>query len=228
MTLEDSITPVAPRKCFRKFNDLFFGLLLLSTTSQASPIQIYKVDGDSIRVTKDNQTRICILDAHPTDAVESYDGSAIMVSYRGYISKNDLDNCTYNKPLHVQMIPDKVGTISDINVKHNIYVALGFVSTQPLTYLATVARIGTSKNLVSIKGAYDSKKIKDLRDDAFLITTGNEIGTAIISPNGKFVSPDGTMSCSEDAYPGVWDITSNKRIITDKASCEHLFDKVEN
>jgi hypothetical protein len=204
-------------------------LLILSTTIYAGPFVSYKLKGKSIIVTKGNQTSVCKLDTIPTYAVDSYDGDALIVSYHGYIPKKDLDNCQQDKPTHVLTIPDKVGTISDINLKHGIYVSLDFVSANPLSYLATVAHIGTSRNLVSIPGTYIAgKKLSDLRRDAFSISGNDVIGTAIISPSGNFVSPDGTINCSEDAYPGVWDIAHNKRVITDRTSCEHLFDKVEN
>lgn len=230
MTREDLSTHVAQRKFFRSLT--MFVLLLISTVVHTEPPESYKVNGDSIIVTKDNQKHICRLDVRPEDVVESYDRSALIVSinfYNGYIPTKDLDNCLQDKPLHVLTIPEKAGVLSDINLNHDIYVALAFVNMGP-RYVATVARIGTSKNLVSLKGssvAYSQKKFEEGYDESFRID-GVEAGAAIISPDGKFVSPDGVIDCSENAFPGVWDIAHNKRVITDKASCDHLFDKATN
>jgi len=145
-----------------------------------------------------------------------------MVSETGYVAKQELSNCQTGRAIHVLSIPSNVGVLSDINLSKGIYVALDFVSAQPFAYLATVARIGMSRNLVSVKGAYvQGQKLSELRKAAFI---GNgEAGTAIISPDGRYVAPTGQMDCSQDVYPGVWDIYRNRRVTASDDVCSALF-----
>lgn len=165
---------------------------------------------------------VCLLDRSPRYAVESYDKSAVMVSETGYVLKQDLRQCKTRNAVHVFSIPSNVGVLSDINILKNFYVALDFVSTQPVAYLATVARVGSSRNLVSINGAYlAGKRIGDLRKFAF--GSSGEAGASIISPDGRFVAPDGHIDCTEDAYPGVWDIQKNRRVKATDDACVAFF-----
>lgn len=179
----------------------------------------YEVAGSSITI---DSSRKCLLDKPPLYAIESFDKSAVMVSESGYIPKQDLATCQAGRVVHVLSIPSNVGVLSDINLSKDIYVALDFVSVRPFTYLATVAHIGTSRNLVSIRGAYISgRKLSELRESAF--GGSGEAGTAIISRNGRYVAPSGEMDCSQDAYPGVWDVRGNRRVVTTDDACATLF-----
>ncbi|HEY4353613.1 MAG TPA: hypothetical protein VGN31_20470 [Paraburkholderia sp.] len=179
----------------------------------------YEVIGSSLKFGS-NYT--CLLDKAPRFAVQSYDKSAIIVSETGYVLRQDLINCQAGHAVHVFSIPSNVGVLSDINILKNIYVALDFISTQPVAYLATVARVGSSRNLVSINGAYlAGKRIGDLRKSAF--GSSGEAGASIISPDGRFVAPDGHIDCTEDAYPGVWDIQKNRRVKTTDDACVAFF-----
>ncbi|CAG4893520.1 hypothetical protein [Paraburkholderia gardini] len=179
----------------------------------------YEVVGSTLKV---NSSRMCLLDKPPLYAVESFDKSAVMVSETGYVAKQELADCQAGRPVYVHSIPSNVGVLSDINLSKSIYVALDFVGARPFIYLATVARIGTSRNLVSVKGAYVAgRKLSDLRKSAF--GGSGEAGTAIISPNGRYVAPSGQMDCSEYAYPGVWDVQDNRRIVATDTACAALF-----
>jgi hypothetical protein len=165
---------------------------------------------------------MCLLDEPPLYAVKSFDKSAVMVSETGYIAKQELAHCQAARAMHVLLIPSNVGVLADINLSKGIYVALDFVSAQPFTYLATVARIGSSRNLVSVNGAYVAgQKLSELRNSAF--GGSGEAGTAIISLNGRYVAPTGQMDCSQGAYPGVWDIQGNRRVVADDDTCAALF-----
>jgi hypothetical protein len=191
---------------------LFFSGLAIADDS-------YKVVDSSLKF---NASHICLLNRKPKYAVESYDKSAVMVSETDYVIKRDLLHCQAGHAVRVFSIPSNVGVLSDINISKRVYVALDFVSMQPITYLATVARIGSSRNLVSINGAYIAgKKLGDLKGFAF--GSSGDAGASIISPDGRYVAPDGQMDCTEDAYPGVWDIQRNRRVKAVGAACSALF-----
>lgn len=190
---------------------------LVSGTAYAE--NTYEVAGSSVKV---DSSRICLLDKISIYAVESFDKSAVMVSETGYVAAQDLMHCQIGRAVHVLSIPSNVGVLSDINLSKGIYVALDFVSAQPFTYLATVAHIGTSRNLVSVNGAYVAgRKLSELRKSAF--GGSGDAGTAIISPDGRYVAPTGQMDCSQDAYPGVWDVQGNRRVVATDDACAALF-----
>lgn len=200
----------------RKFN-LFIYILFLA--GPASADESYEVTGSSLKF---DNNRTCLLDKTPRYAIESYDKSAVMVSETGYVLMQELLHCKADRAVRVLSIPSKVGVLSDINVSKGIYIALDFVSTRPFSYLAIIARIGSSKNLVSINGAYVSgRKLNDLQKFAF--GGSGEAGTSIISPSGRFVAPNGQVECTDDAYPGVWDIQKNRRVIATDDACAALF-----
>ena len=179
----------------------------------------YQVAGSSLKI---DSSRMCLLDRPPLYAVESFDGSAVMVSETGYVAKQELAHCQAGRAVHVLSIPSNVGILSDINLSKGIYVALDFVSAQPFTYLATVARIGSSRNLVSVRGAYVAgRKLSELKKSAF--GGSGEAGTAILSPTGRYVAPTGQIDCSQDAQPGVWDIPGNRRVVATDDACAALF-----
>jgi hypothetical protein len=200
--------------------DKFILLIFLTLLAgPASADESYEVIGSSLKF---DNNRACLLDKIPQYAVESYDKSAVMVSGTGYVLTQELLHCQADRAVRVHSIPSKVGVLSDINVSKGIYIALDFVSTQPFSYLATIARIGSSKNLVSINGAYVAgRKLDDLKKFAF--GGSGEAGTSITSPNGRIVAPNGQVDCTDDAYPGVWDIQRNKRIIATDEACAALF-----
>lgn len=179
----------------------------------------YEARGFSLKISS---SKTCLLDKVPLYAVESHDKSAVMLSETGYVVKEELDNCEVGRAVHVLSIPSNVGFLSDINLSKNIYVALDFVTTQPFSYLATVARIGSSRNLVTVNGAYVAgKKLSELKKFAF--GGSGDAGTSIIAPSGRYVAPNGQMDCGESAYPGVWDIQKNQRVVATDDVCAALF-----
>ncbi|MDY7790575.1 hypothetical protein U0E10_22025 [Burkholderia ubonensis] len=201
----------------------FFLINGLSLFGIASATEFYEVTGKEIKMVNSDVTRSCTLDAKPIYAVASYDRSAVIVSERGYVKKADLDNCRSEIPVRVHLIPDRVGFLSDINLRKKIYVALEFVNIQPFLYLATVAHIGSSKNVVMLNGAYISGKyLSQIRMHAF--NASGEAGASLISPDGRYVAPNGVVSCAYDAFPGVWDIANNKKVVLNENSCSSLFD----
>jgi hypothetical protein len=195
--------------------------LLFFLFFEGSAFADYEYEMRRSSLSVDNN-HVCLLDKTPRYAVESYDKSAVMVSETGYVLRRDLLRCQSGRAVHVHLIPSNVGVLSDVNVSKNVYVALDFVSVRPMVYLATVAHMGSSKNLVSIHGAYPSgTRPSELTKFAFG-GSGNA-GTSIISPDGRFVAPDGQIDCTDDAYPGVWDIQRNRRVKNSDDNCAGLF-----
>lgn len=178
--------------------------------------------GTSIHAVIGGQTMQCTLDVTPSYAVVSADRRALIVSERGYVPLSDLQACRSGTPVRVREIPTGVGFLSDINVAKGVYVALDFVSTQPTLYLATVAKIGSKKNMVTLDGAYvGGKGVHQSQRAAF--SASGDAGSSVISPDGRYVAPNGQIDCGDDAYPGVWDIEANKRVTVDGDACNALF-----
>ncbi|WP_250463368.1 hypothetical protein [Caballeronia sp. GAFFF2] len=203
---------------------LLIGFLSLSSGSIMAEGQ-YEVQGDAIRLFNHaTTTQLCKLDAPAIYATETYDEAAIIVSGRGYVEKKDLEDCSDNKKIHVHNIPGHVGVLTDVNVEQKLYVALDFVTVQPYTWLATIAKLGTSKNLVSLRGAYIPRQsLSNMKKFSF--GGSGDAGSSIISLDGKFVAPNGEVGCEENSYPGVWDILKNERVVTDSSACSSLFGK---
>jgi hypothetical protein len=207
----------------KKFTSSLSIMLAAESIAHSSqPEEIYRLIGNSIEISSATQVHACKLDQTPQYALASFDNSALMVSQRGYVPIEKLETCNPAIPVHVSLIPDRTGTLSDINISRNIYVALDFVNVQPFLYLATVAHIGSSKNLVTLDGSYvRGRSLSKLKRHAF--GGSGDAGTAIISPDGRFVAPAGQIDCRSDAAPGVWDVEKNKRMVTDREACAALF-----
>lgn len=194
----------------------------LLVTASACTATEFEVSGGKITFRTDSSCRTCLLSEPANFATASHDGSAVIISARGYLRREDLESCKGDVPIHVNTIPKGVGFLTDINLRKGIYVSLDFVSVQPLLYLATVARIGTTKNLVSIAGSYSpGKRASELRKHAF--QSDGIAGSSLISPNGDYVAPSGSIDCDPQAFPGVWDIKHNKRVVDTPEMCSELF-----
>ena len=190
-------------------------------TAVAQDTESYEVVRKSLRIVNSDGIRLCRLDVEAIYAIPSYDRSAIIVSDRGYVRKVDVDNCSSRGSVPVHLIPDRVGFLSDINLSKKIYVALDFVDVRPFRYLATVAKIGSTKNIVELDGAYlPGASLAKLKKHAF--SANGEAGASLISRDGRYVAADGVISCSVDSFPGVWDILKNEKIIRDDSSCSAL------
>jgi hypothetical protein len=182
----------------------------------------FRAKGDSIEMQVNGESKICQLDVAPLFAVKSFNEQAVIVSDRGYLSVESLQNCRKDVPIRVSLIPDGVGYLADINISKKIYVALDFVSTRPFLYLATVAHIGSKKNLLTVDGSYiRGRNVSALKVHAF--SASGEPGSAAISPDGRFVAPNSQILCTADAQPGVWDVLRNRRVVTNDDACVALF-----
>jgi hypothetical protein len=188
---------------------------------------IFDEKENSIHVFDGEIDKKCYISQKIDRAKLSTDHSALIVSYNSYISTEKLKNCQSSKKIKTEKIPGKTGFLVDINLDRKIYISLDFVSTQPMLYLATVARLGSSKNLVTLPGTYvSSDSLKRQQQKAFAYSEDTE-NSPRISKNGRYVSVDGQMDCAENSYPGVWDIQENKKVIIFDNStyekCNYLF-----
>lgn len=223
MKLIDGSLHVLRNKFYLECSGLVIGLFTAFIFSNcANADDDFQIHGNSITTVIDGKTKNCTLDATPGSAVKSFDEAALIVSERGYVPMSKIETCSDGATIHVEQIPEGVGILSDVNISKGLYVALDFVSTQPAMFLATVAKIGSKQNLVSLDGAYiKGAKISDLKKKAFSST--GEAGASTISLDGRYVSADGQNNCGEDSYPGVWDIKENKRVVLNAKKCSDIF-----
>ncbi|WP_340520591.1 hypothetical protein [Cupriavidus necator] len=219
----DGNTRVQQKTFFHRLVILGLIISIFASVTSASAESLYEIRDDLIIMTDGRYTNTCKLDVRPLYAVESYDASAIIISERGYVQKSQLYNCA-DSVVHVALIPAGVGFLSDINIRNGIYVSLDLISSPPLRYLATVAKIGVNKNLISLSGAY-KEKVDPSRLRKYGFSSIGEAGASIISLDGKYVAPNGLIDCSDAAYPGIWDIQRNRRVKADEKSCADLFSK---
>lgn len=140
----------------------------------------------------------------------SFDKSAVIVSDASFLRMSDILSCS-GRPLIPTQIDPSIGILVDVNVSAKLFLTLDVVSTMPLAYLATVAKFGSKRNLVSLPGAYvEGLSLSDLQEHGFSYDPDEP---PRIAPNGRYVSPGGAPDCASDAYPGVWDLMEGKRVI---------------
>jgi hypothetical protein len=201
-------------------------ILLAGSVMADQTTSDYLADGKHLNITVKGKLRRCLLNKKIESAVESFDRSAVIVSERGYVSTEAAARCMPNVPIKISLIPAGVGTLADINLRSGLYVSLDFVSVQPMTYVATIARLNSVRNLVTLDGSFISgRKLSELQKHSF--GSSGDAGSAAISPDGRYVAPAGQINCGVFGSPGVWDIAKNKRVITDDEACLALFGKNE-
>ncbi len=180
--------------------------------SGAMGSEAYYIKNGSLVISQNGKEAKCSTNDELLYALLSSDRSALMVSARGYIPADSLNRCWSGGEISVSLIPANVGALSDINLSKGIYVSLDFVDLSPLSYLAMVSKIGSSVNIITLDGSYkNNKSIGKLKETAFPV--GDVPGAAIISRDGNFVAVSGEIDCREGAYPGVWDVMKNKKIV---------------
>lgn len=152
----------------------------------------------------------------------NWDKNVIILTDVDFVNVSDVRTCSGGsvEPSH---IPRKVGFVVDVNPKRKIYLALDLVSVSPMAFTATVAKLGETRSILSAPGIFSEKMgDKKVKEEAFGYL---ESTPGRISPNGRYVSADGSMDCRAGAYPGVWDLDLGKNI-TREDGCEALFNVV--
>lgn len=186
--------------------------IFLVIYSHAAAETIYSINNGKIIINDDEGEVECAIKGELLYAVLSSDKSALIVSGRGYVPISALEQCKLGATISSLMIPVNNGALSDINVDHGIYVALDLIAVRPARYLAIVSNVGSSKNLISLDGSYiRGMSMRQLRGKGFIAV--DIPGTARISKDGRFVAASGEIDCGNEAYPGVWDVKANKKIL---------------
>lgn len=180
--------------------------------------------------TEDGETKRCKLNSEASRVILSFNRSTLIVSENGYVKTKELQNCDAQREISVKFIPEKNGLLVDFNSQASIYISLIFVAVQPLSYVAYIGKLGANKNLVSLPGAFDTRKqIGRMQQEAF-VYSDELIFRPKISVSGRYVTPDGDVDCSLESFPGVWDIYKDKKVIISQkqsltTECDALFNE---
>jgi hypothetical protein len=154
-------------------------------------------------------------------ALFNWDKTIVILGSREYVPVDALVACN-GGVVTVEHIPAKVGAVADVNVAKNLYLALDLVSVSPYSYTATVAHLGSTRPIADFPGMYGATKGRSrIEKEAFIY---DESTPARISPDGRYVSVDGSMQCGVDSYPGVWDLGRKQKVVRGDG-CESLFEE---
>ncbi|CAB3762718.1 hypothetical protein [Paraburkholderia humisilvae] len=198
----------------------FMMIYLISLAVSAE--DTYQARGRYIDISNGERDHTCLLDREISSSVESFDKAAVIVSGNGYVPVDSLKVCPADTPVHVFTTPQSAGILVDVSLNKNLYVAVDIVTLRPMGFLATVACLNSTRNLVNMLGAYVAgRKLSELKQYAF--SSSGEPGSAAISPDGRYVAPAGQIFCDANAWPSVWDIEHNRKVLTDEQSCRSLF-----
>jgi hypothetical protein len=199
-------------------------LLNFNVLSQGKPVggSRYEITGSKIIVRAGGEEHLCSVSEMPVDAKLSSDESALIVSGTAYIPTTKRSACDEKEILHPTIAAPHVGFLSDVNLRAGLYTSLMPVAVNPLSFVAVVAHLGSDKNIVTLPGSYRSNV-----SSSKLRVEGLVNAEPVISFNGRYVAPR-EIDCRPSAYPGVWDIKKNKRLVVDDESCSALFLRVEN
>lgn len=169
----------------------------------------------------DHTEKQCRIDAAPenTTPVFNWNKTIITLGNVEYVSVTSVIDCA-GGVAPIERIPDKAGTVTDVNVASGLYLSVAVVSSSPLTYTALVAKLGSRQPVANFPGMYStSKSMSRVLKESF---TYIDSRPGRISPDGRYVSVDGSMRCTPDAYPGVWDLKRKQKVVR-KNGCESLF-----
>lgn len=152
--------------------------------------------------------------------VLNWNKSIVLLTNIDYVTSEELRACESGsvQPSH---IPDQVGFVVDVNPKAKMYLALDVIAASPPSYIALVAKLGSRKPVASFPGMYSAKKSMEKMQEEGLGYDENSPGR--ISPDGRYVSVDGSMNCDKGSFPGVWDLTT-KKLVEGNPDCSSLFD----
>ncbi|HKR42628.1 MAG TPA: hypothetical protein VJU59_23635 [Paraburkholderia sp.] len=147
----------------------------------------------------------------------NWNDTIVILASREYVSVDSIVSCN-NGVAPVRRIPAKAGFVVDVNLAKGIYLALDIFGTTPMSFSATVARLDSTRPVADFPGMYSASKSKrTIEEEAFTYSGGGSI-----SEDGRYVSADGTMQCTAESYPGVWDLVRKQRVVREDG-CESLF-----
>ncbi len=155
----------------------------------------------------------------------NYEETALILSNVDYLPLESIYKCE-NGFTKAYSVPNKTpGMLVDINLKHKLYLSVGYVTLNPTSYLATIAKLGSTKNLIRLPGSYANANEKTAYYEFDQLDP-----KAKISIDGRYVSPSDVVSCGGN--PGVWDLKTKRAVTFPDAShsenqelCNALFAK---
>ncbi|MEX3846297.1 hypothetical protein [Paraburkholderia sp. BR10882] len=197
----------------------------------AATLNVHAQDLDSVRYVASTGTIVlidsqhaekqCRIEPKMNDAAPlfNWNKTVVILGSVEYVPVDSLVACAGGVTA-VRRIPAKVGAVADVNTAKNLYLALDVVSTTPETYTATVAHLGSTRPVADFPGMYGVAKGKSRVEKESFSYDESSLGR--ISPDGRYVSADGSMLCGDDSYPGVWDLERKQKVIREDG-CESLF-----
>jgi hypothetical protein len=175
----------------------------------------------------DNRT--CLIDERVTRAALTHDGQSLMINESALVLVSSLQNCGTQriKPLK---IPKRSGMLVDFHAESMTYISHLLVTTQPFSYLAIVAKLDGTRSIVSLPGAFVEGQSKSQRLRQAFVYEEDGGPSAKISRDGRYATVSGVVDCSEDAFPGVWNLQTKSRVVLKEPAapgnlkCKALFE----
>lgn len=153
----------------------------------------------------------------------NWNKSVIILTDIDFVTVQDIQTCAGGR-VRSSRIPKTVGFLVDVNPRYGIYLALDIEAVSPMAFSATVARLGATHSVLDAPGIFNREKGEErVKEEAFGYADSTP---GRISSNGRYVSADGTMDCTSNAYPGVWDLLLRKNVISEEG-CDDLFDSAD-
>jgi len=202
---------------------VFLLLFSLNTYSAVAESVTFDSSSNIVSIKSGSSTeRRCALFKELKDVAPrfNWNKTIVILTDVDFVTTRDVEVCSHGSvdPSH---IPHKVGFLVDVNPEYKVYLALDVAGVSPMTFIATVARLGETRSMLSVPGVFSDRKADEkIKEESFSYV---ETNSGRISPNGRYVSADGSMSCGPDAYPGVWDLLLKKNVISE-ARCDTLFE----
>jgi hypothetical protein len=197
----------------------------------ASALPVFAQTPDAVRyfpangmllITKADHTEAqCRLNTQLENATPVFNWNKTIVTLGNveYVSVRSVTRCA-GGVVQIERIPDKAGTVTDVNVASGLYLSVAVANSSPLTYTALVAKLGSREPVASFPGMYSAaKSSSDVLKESFTYVDSRP---GRISPDGRYVSVDGSMRCTPEVYPGVWDLKRKQKVVRENG-CESLF-----
>jgi hypothetical protein len=202
-------------------------LLVIATPAltQAADLVSTKYDAQNNAITltgSDGSSKTCALTERLREITPklNWNHQVVLLTDTAFVSVSDVTACSGGK-VAPSSIPKDVGFVVDVNLQERLYLALDAVSAGPISYAATVAKLGSSRPIGHFPGEYGrAKSMSELQREGFGYS---ETNPGRISSDGRYVSADGSMECAIYSHPGVWDLQTGKQIVKNEG-CQGLFD----
>lgn len=211
--------------CLSKF---FWLCIFLPVISYAHVSNVVIYNGYKINIDKQNPSLIkvvnelngnisfCKINNRNTNyntgmgviSLTSDDLAILVYSTNKYLIPDEIVSCN-DEGVELHEIPNPPNpslTIIDINFKKRLFLSLSLEDARERSYTAIISLFGSDKNLITGPSFYNANSYN------YPFNTGTNRYVGKISRNGKYVSPY-DLDCSVDAFPGVWDIKNNKKVV---------------